>query len=168
MTFADGTSDVYDTVFGAIGRSADTSKLGCDAVGVKTNPKNGKVICEFEQTSVPNIYAIGDVMEGCPELTPVAIQAGKMLARRLFDGSDEPMDYTNVATTVFTPLEYGTVGLSEEDAKSKFSSCKVRVRVREDERQADLLSNSSINEHPLLLITSSRSTTTTSSPSSGP
>lgn len=51
-----------------------------------------------------------------PELTPVAIHAGKLLARRLFGNSTEKMDYTNVATTVFSPLEYGCVGLSEEAA----------------------------------------------------
>ena len=46
-----------------------------------------------EETSVPNIYAIGDVMDGCPELTPVAIHAGKLLARRLYGESDEVMNY---------------------------------------------------------------------------
>jgi len=50
------------------------------------------------------------------ELTPTAIKAGMLLARRLYGGGQELMDYTNVPTTVFTPLEYGCVGLSEEDA----------------------------------------------------
>lgn len=45
-----------------------------------------------------------------PELTPVAIHAGRLLARRLFSNSTIEMDYDNVATTVFTPLEYGAVG----------------------------------------------------------
>lgn len=40
-----------------------------------------------EQTSVPHIYAIGDILEEKWELTPVAIQAGKLLARRLYGGS---------------------------------------------------------------------------------
>jgi len=113
---ASGT-DVFDTVLGAIGRSADTAQLGVDRVGIKCNPRNGKIYCQNEQTNIPHIYAIGDVMEGCPELTPVAIQAGKLLAKRLFlDGFDQPMDYHHVATTVFTPLEYGTIGYSEEEA----------------------------------------------------
>jgi thioredoxin reductase (NADPH) len=115
-TPANGT-DEFDTVFGAIGRSADTAQLGVDRVGIKCNPRNGKIYCQNEQTNIPHIYAIGDVMEGCPELTPVAIQAGKLLAKRLFqDGFDQPMDYHHVATTVFTPLEYGTIGYSEEEA----------------------------------------------------
>ena len=95
------------------------------------------MICVNEQTSVPHIYAIGDAIEGAPELTPSAIQAGVLLARRLFHGflpaaggggggaagsSQQPthtpqyMNYRDIATTVFTPLELGTVGMTEEEA----------------------------------------------------
>jgi len=80
--------------------------------------KSGKVKAnKDESTNVPNIYAIGDVIEGMPELTPVAIQAGRLLARRLFDGKTKLMDYSDISTTVFTPLEYGTVGYNEDEAK---------------------------------------------------
>lgn len=52
--------------------------------------RNGKVIAgDNEQSSIPNIYAIGDILDGKLELTPVAIHAGKLLAQRLFDGSNE-------------------------------------------------------------------------------
>lgn len=68
-------------------------------------------------------------MEGCPELTPVAIQAGQLLARRLFAGATAPMDYVNICTTVFTPIEYACVGLSEEDAKKQ--CCSIEVYIRE-------------------------------------
>ena len=70
-------------------------------------------------------------IQGCPELTPVAIQAGIMLARRLFGKSQEPMDYVNVCTTVFTPLEYSCVGLSEDDANEKLGMDNVEVYHRE-------------------------------------
>jgi pyruvate/2-oxoglutarate dehydrogenase complex dihydrolipoamide dehydrogenase (E3) component len=63
VTFSDGSSGTYDTVLGAIGRHADTDKLGLENVGVKTNPKNKKIFTKYEQTETPNIYAIGDVME---------------------------------------------------------------------------------------------------------
>lgn len=63
VTFSDGSEDTYDTVLGAIGRTADTAKLGLENVGVEINPKNKKVICKFEQSSCPNIYALGDVMD---------------------------------------------------------------------------------------------------------
>jgi thioredoxin/glutathione reductase (selenoprotein) len=127
VTFSDDTSDVYDTVLVAIGRSADTVKLGLDNVGIKTNPRNGKIATKFEQTETSNIYAIGDVMEDCPELTPVAIQAGKSLARRIFGGAKAPMDYKNICTTVFTPIEYSTVGYSEEDAHETFGQENIEI-----------------------------------------
>ena len=118
----------YDTVLLAVGRDACTSDLGLDKAGVEVNPKNGKINCgEGEQTNVPHIYAIGDVLDGRPELTPVAIKAGRRLAHRLFDGSTTPMDYDTVPTTVFTPLEYGCIGLSEEDAKAKFGDENIEV-----------------------------------------
>eukprot|EP00730_Choanoeca_flexa_P019547 TRINITY_DN9554_c0_g1_i1.p1 TRINITY_DN9554_c0_g1~~TRINITY_DN9554_c0_g1_i1.p1 ORF type:complete len:501 (+),score=142.90 TRINITY_DN9554_c0_g1_i1:42-1544(+) len=114
-------SDEYDTVLFAIGRDACTGSMNLAAAGVQFNPKNGKVIADdYEQTSADNIYAIGDVLDGKPELTPVAIQAGVTLARRLYGNATAPMDYTNVCTTVFTPLEYGCCGLSEEEAIAQY------------------------------------------------
>jgi thioredoxin reductase (NADPH) len=50
-----------------------------------------------------------------PELTPVAIRSGVLLARRLAGTSNEKMNYKSIPTTIFTPIEYGTVGLSEEE-----------------------------------------------------
>eukprot|EP00112_Aurelia_sp_Birch-Aquarium-sp1_P022220 Seg618.2 transcript_id=Seg618.2/GoldUCD/mRNA.D3Y31 product="Thioredoxin reductase 1 cytoplasmic" protein_id=Seg618.2/GoldUCD/D3Y31 len=88
----------------------------------------GRVIADdYEQTSVPNIYAVGDILQGKPELTPVAIQAGKLLAKRLYAGATEKTDYINVPTTVFTPLEYGSCGYSEEAAMEKFGEDKIEV-----------------------------------------
>lgn len=129
--FSDGSEEIYDTVLGAVGRTADTANLGLERVKVETNPGNRKIIAKYEQSSCPNIYAVGDVMEGCPELTPVAIQAGISLARRLFGGSKEPMDYVNVCTTVFTPIEYSCVGLSEDDAIAKYGKDGIEVYHRE-------------------------------------
>jgi pyruvate/2-oxoglutarate dehydrogenase complex dihydrolipoamide dehydrogenase (E3) component len=62
-TLSDGSFDTYDTVLVAVGRMADTTKLGLETTGVKTNGKNGKVIGKFEQSSCPNIYAVGDVLD---------------------------------------------------------------------------------------------------------
>ncbi|XP_046530009.1 thioredoxin reductase 3 [Equus quagga] len=108
---------VYNTVLLAIGRDSCTRKIGLEKIGVKINEKSGKIpVNDVEQTNVPYVYAIGDILEGKLELTPVAIQAGKLLARRLFGGRLEKCDYINVPTTVFTPLEYGCCGLSEEKA----------------------------------------------------
>lgn len=119
VTFTDGSVETYTTVLYATGRTADTAGLCLEKAGVIAN-KNGKINVTNEVTNVPNIYAIGDIIEGGLELTPVAIRAGEMLARRLFAGSTEQMDYVNVPTTVFTPFEYGAVGYSEEGAEEKF------------------------------------------------
>jgi len=117
-----------NTVMFAIGRDPCTQGIGLENVGVKLNPKNGKVIAgDNEQSSVPNIYAIGDILDGKLELTPVAIHAGRLLAQRLYGGSNELCDYVNVATTVFTPMEYGCIGLSEEDAIAKYGEDDIEV-----------------------------------------
>ncbi|KAM8867681.1 thioredoxin reductase 3 isoform 2-T2 [Synchiropus picturatus] len=118
----------YNTVLIAVGRDACTDKIGLDKVGVKVNPKNGKIpVNDVEQTNVPHIYAIGDILEGKWELTPVAIQAGKLLARRLYANSKLKCDYINVPTTVFTPVEYGSCGLSEEKATELYGPDNIEV-----------------------------------------
>ncbi|KZS14998.1 thioredoxin reductase 1, cytoplasmic isoform X1 [Daphnia magna] len=118
----------YNTVLFAIGRDACTNNIGIEKANVMLNTRNGKVICdEKEQTNVPHIYAIGDILDGKLELTPVAIQAGRLLAKRLFGGGTLITDYVNVPTTVFTPLEYGSVGFSEEDAIAKYGANDIEV-----------------------------------------
>mmetsp|Transcript_33091 Transcript_33091/g.83178 ORF Transcript_33091/g.83178 Transcript_33091/m.83178 type:complete len:514 (+) Transcript_33091:171-1712(+) len=123
---AEDGSDVFDTVLLAIGRYADTPGLKLENAGVKTD-RNGKIPCVHERTNVSHIYAIGDVVTGLPELTPSAIQAGKLLARRLYDESTVLMDYDKIPTTVFTPLEYSCCGLSEEEAERRFGKDDLEV-----------------------------------------
>ncbi|XP_065176831.1 thioredoxin reductase 2, mitochondrial-like [Sycon ciliatum] len=123
-------TEVFNTVLFATGRTASTKSLGLESIGVQADTHTGKLIGSAEcpeQTSVPHISAIGDVLQGCPELTPVAIRSGKLLARRLFAGSSEQMNYDLVPTTVFTPLEYGCVGLSEEDAIQRHGESDIEV-----------------------------------------
>jgi pyruvate/2-oxoglutarate dehydrogenase complex dihydrolipoamide dehydrogenase (E3) component len=106
----------YDTVLFAIGRYAVTKGLKLENAGVKVEFNGKFIVNDVEQTNVSHIYAIGDVIDGKLELTPVAIKAGVLLSKRLFTGATEKMDYINVPTTVFTPLEYGCCGPSEEEA----------------------------------------------------
>jgi len=125
----------FDTVMFAVGRDVCTNAMGLDKAGVACNPKNGKIPVVDEQTNVPHIYAIGDVIDGdalsppsaLTELTPVAIQAGKLLAQRLYAGATAKMNYQTVPTTVYTPLEYGAVGYAEEDAEAKFGKSRLEV-----------------------------------------
>lgn len=114
-------SEEFDTVLFAIGRYAFTEGISMGNAGVLCE-KNGKFkVNEKEQTNVDHIYAIGDVQDGRLELTPTAIKAGILLTKRLYGCNEtQLMDYTNVPTTVFTPLEYGTVGLSEEESREAY------------------------------------------------
>ncbi|XP_073944454.1 thioredoxin reductase 1 isoform X4 [Choristoneura fumiferana] len=121
------SEDVFDTVLLATGRYALTKALNLEAAGVTCLSENGKIVAATEQTNVAHIYAVGDVLEGRPELTPVAIHAGRLLARRVFAGAPHHMDYENVATTIFTPLEYGCVGLSEEAATERYGADNIEV-----------------------------------------
>lgn len=133
---SDGTeaSAEFDTVLLGIGRDVCTSGIGLDKAGVVLS-KSGKIPVVDEQTNVPHIFAIGDVIDGealnppsaTTELTPVAIQAGKLLADRLYGGKTAKMDYTNVPTTVFTPLEYGAIGLPEEEAIKVYGEDNIEV-----------------------------------------
>jgi len=128
--YNDGTAytDEFQTVVFAIGRDACTANIGLDKVGVNVNPKNGKIIHDTaEKTSADHVYAIGDVLDDKPELTPVAIQSGRCLARRLAGVSTKLTDYVNVCTTVFTPLEYGCCGLAEEDAIKQYGQEDIEV-----------------------------------------
>lgn len=110
-------TETFETVFIAVGRTPCTSSIGLESVGIRLQPDTGHILVDKrEQTNVEHVYAIGDICYNKPELTPVAIQAGKLLARRLFSNFDGIVDYDNVPTTVFTPLEYGCIGLSEEEA----------------------------------------------------
>jgi thioredoxin reductase (NADPH) len=119
----------FDTVVLAVGRYAVTAGLNLSAAGVEFNPKNGKIPCVDEQSNVPHIYAIGDVLDTRQELTPVAIKAGVRLVRRVFGKGkyNDKMNYDLVPTTVFTPIEYGCVGMSEELAIETYGQENVEV-----------------------------------------
>lgn len=107
----------YDTILVAAGRYAQVSGLGLENIGV-TLSKGGKIVtdaqCKIISDTCTDVYAIGDVVEGKLELTPTAILDGKLLAGRLLNVHQEQMNWDLIATTVFTPLEYGCIGLNEE------------------------------------------------------
>lgn len=107
----------FDTVLMAVGRNGCANRLNLDKVGVMLKRTTGKIFVDKSDcTNIGNIFAIGDVVEGRLELTPPAIVAGKLLAGRLFGGDSAAlMDYSTIATTVFTPVEYACVGVSEDD-----------------------------------------------------
>ncbi|EFA02207.2 thioredoxin reductase 1, mitochondrial [Tribolium castaneum] len=119
--------DEFQTVLFAIGREACIRALRLDKAGVSVVADGDKIETINEQTNVPHIYAVGDVLYKKPDLTQVAIHAGKLLARRLFAKSTVLMDYDNIATTIFTPLEYGSVGLCEETAIERYGEDNIEI-----------------------------------------
>jgi len=123
------STEVYDTVLWAVGRDPETKSIAADKAGILL-AKSGKILVdEKEQTNVPNIFCIGDVAEGRPELTPAAIKAGVLLAQRLYGGGTKVVDYMNVPTTVFTPYEYGCCGYSYEAAVDKFGADNIETYI---------------------------------------
>ncbi len=108
-----------DLVMYATGRGPNTRRLGLDAVGVEADEKGAVLVDEWSRTSLPNIYAIGDVTDRL-NLTPVAIAEGRALAETLYNNNPITMDHADVPTAVFSQPPIGTVGLTEEAARRQY------------------------------------------------
>ncbi|XP_045201495.2 glutathione reductase, mitochondrial-like [Mercenaria mercenaria] len=116
-----------DCLLWAIGRVPNSNTIGLEKVGIETDSKGNIVVDKFQNTSVANHYALGDVC-GRALLTPVAIAAGRKLAHRLFDNkSDWKLDYDNIPTVVFSHPPIGTVGLTQEEAEKKYGADKIKI-----------------------------------------
>lgn len=113
---SNGTNLKTNLVMSAIGRVAETKGLDLGNAGVTSNPDGTIPVDNNYQTNVDNIYAVGDIIDRV-QLTPVALAEGHLLADRLYGGLQRPdLDYSNIATAVFSDPPIGTVGLSEEQA----------------------------------------------------
>lgn len=109
-----------DAVIYAIGRTPITDGIGLENVAVKLDEKGYIITDEYQNTSVDNIYAVGD-NTGRAQLTPVAVAAGRRLSERLFNGkTNEKLDYENIPTVVFSHPAIGTIGLTEEQAQEQY------------------------------------------------
>ena len=117
-TLSDGrTLPPVDALFWAIGRHANSADLGLDSANVQLDVGGHVLVDEFQNTSAPGIYALGDVT-GRATLTPVAIAAGRQLSERLFGGKPAArLDYNDIPSVVFSHPPIGTVGLSETEAR---------------------------------------------------
>lgn len=109
-----------DTVIFAIGRAPATADLGLEEAGVERDARGYIPVDKFQQTNLESVFAIGDVT-GQAELTPVAIGAGRRLADRIWGGmKGRHLDYSMIATAVFTHPPIGTVGLTEPQAREQY------------------------------------------------
>ncbi len=114
----DGREDVFDQVLYATGRHPNTAGLGLEEAGVKLGRWGEVVVDDYGQTSVPSIYAVGDVTNRI-QLTPVAIREGMAFVETVFKGNPTKPDHELVPSAVFTQPEYGAVGLTEEQARDQ-------------------------------------------------
>lgn len=126
-----GNGDVLkvDELIWTIGRKALLCN-GLEHTGVKLDKMGHVIVDEWQQTSHPKIYSLGDVV-GKVELSPVAIATGRKLSNRLFSGqevfSQDKMDFSNVPSVVFSHPEAGTVGLTTEEAIAKYGKDNLKI-----------------------------------------
>ena len=108
----------FDVVMFATGRAPNTEDMGLAEIGVKLGRKGEVLVDDYGQTAVPSIYAVGDVTDRV-NLTPVAIREGMAFVETVFKGNPTKPDHELIPTAIFTQPEFGTVGLSEEEARDK-------------------------------------------------
>lgn len=106
-----------DEVFVASGRRGNTEDLGLEQVGVKVE-RSYVTVDKFLQTSVPRIWACGDVHGGMQFTHVAAYEAVKLVRNLLFPGKSA-VDTTNIPWALYTDPEVGHIGLTEEEARKK-------------------------------------------------
>ncbi|KKC39783.1 glutathione reductase [Devosia epidermidihirudinis] len=114
-TFSDGVTAPYGAVMFATGRTPNVKGLGLETAGVKLTDKGEIAVDAYSQSSVPSIYAVGDVT-GRAALTPVAIREGWYFAETVFNNNPLAVDHSMIPTAVFSEPEIGTIGLTEAEA----------------------------------------------------
>ncbi len=113
-----------DVVMYAIGRTPYVGGLGLDKAGVELDDRGAVKVDAYSQSSVPNIYAVGDVTNRV-NLTPVAIREGAAFAATVFGGTPMAFDHTDIASAVFTQPPVGTVGLTEAEARKSHAQVDI-------------------------------------------
>ena len=108
----------------AIGRRPNVMGLGLENLNVKIHEHGGIDVDDYSRTSVPNIYAVGDVTNRV-NLTPVAIREGHAFADTVYGGKPTPVDHANVPTAVFSEPELGVIGLTEQQARERLAKVDI-------------------------------------------
>ncbi len=116
----DSRLDGFDCVIWAVGRRPNTDTIGLENINLTPDARGYIAVDKFQETSVEGVYAIGDII-GQAELTPVAIAAGRRMADRLYNGqTDRHLDYSCIASIVFSHPPAGTVGMTEAQAREEY------------------------------------------------
>ncbi|CDK29141.1 unnamed protein product [Kuraishia capsulata CBS 1993] len=124
-----GASEIeVDTLIWTVGRKS-LIPLGVKEIGLKLNSHDQVLVDEYQQTNVPKVFSLGDVV-GNVELTPVAIATGRRLSNRLFGPEQfakQKMDFENIPSVVFSHPQSGTIGLTEKEAIEKYGADDIKV-----------------------------------------
>jgi glutathione reductase (NADPH) len=124
VTFEGGNVQLADQVLCATGRLPNIRGLGLEAIGVRLGAHGAVEVGDHYETSVPGIYALGDVIDRV-QLTPVALAEAMALIDHLFGQGKRRVDYELVPTAVFTHPNVGTVGLTEAQARARFADVRI-------------------------------------------
>jgi glutathione reductase (NADPH) len=120
VSLSDHETITVDQVMFATGRRPNVSGLGLERAGVELNGMGAIKVDKFSRTSVPHIYAVGDVTDRV-NLTPVAIREGHAFADTVFGGKEVIVDHTDIPTAVFSEPEIGVIGLTEMEARERYA-----------------------------------------------
>jgi glutathione reductase (NADPH) len=124
VELSDHDDIVVDKVMFATGRRPNVAGLGLETAGVRLNDKGAIEVDQFSRTSVPHIYAVGDVTDRLA-LTPIAIREGHAFADTVFGGTPTAVDHAYVPTAVFSEPEVGVIGLTETQAREQFHTVEI-------------------------------------------
>lgn len=118
----------FNKILIAIGRKPMTDTLNLDSIGLDLEEKGHVIVDDYQNTNVPGVYALGDVCDKHVDLTPMAINAGRKLADRLFGGKpDAKADYKNVPTVIFSHPPMATIGYTEEAARKEHGDENIKI-----------------------------------------
>lgn len=118
VEFCDQPAIEVDTVIVATGRKPNLTNLGIEELGIQLDEKGFIEVNSEYQTNIESIYALGDLIDTA-QLTPVALAEAMTFLRQQYQGNKHPLDYSNIATAVFSQPNLATVGFTEEHAKEQ-------------------------------------------------
>jgi len=124
VTRLDGSAFEVDAALFAIGRTPNVRGMGLQEAGVELAPNGAIVVDAHYRTTVPNIHALGDVIDRV-QLTPVALAEAMALVDALYGSGARHVDYALIPTAVFTDPNIGTVGMTEAQARERFDAVRI-------------------------------------------
>jgi dihydrolipoamide dehydrogenase len=119
LQYKDGHKEIFNVekALVSVGRVVNVEGLGLEEVGVELL-ENGTVKNVDSQTTVPNIYAVGDLTADIA-LVNVGEMEGRHAVEKIFGGMTQELDYRNISTIMFLNPETAGVGINEQEAKKR-------------------------------------------------